>query len=275
MPRPKQCRRVECPPNTKGFRPFGIGCCRNREVVTLQIDEYETIRLIDLEGLTQEDAAKKMQISRPTLTRIYDQARRAIAEAIVGNKILQIGEGDVEYYGQWHSNIITNNKEEVMKKIAIPTNNGILFQHFGKASQFTFVTIEDGKVTSKEAVDAPPHAHGVAPRFILSHKATEVIAGGIGASPVNMLMEAGVDVHIGAPSLQIDEIIAKYLDGSLTFDENNVCAGHNHEHGREGRHHEDGIGHHHGEGEGKCGGHDGHHHCGNHGDKTYTIPSEK
>lgn len=269
MPRPKQCRRVECPPVAKGFRPFGCGCNRNRESVTLQIDEYEAIRLIDREGLSQEDAARKMQVSRPTLTRVYDRARKAIAEAIVDNKILQIGEGDVEYYGQWHSNKITN--KEKMRKIAIPTTDGKLFQHFGKASQFTFVTIEDGKVTSKEAVDAPPHAHGVAPRFILSHNVTEVIAGGIGATPVNMLIEAGVEVHIGAPSLPIDEIIAKYIDGCLIFDENNVCA-HHHEHDGEGHHHEDGMGHHHGEGH--CGRH-GEHACGNHDEKVYKISSKE
>ena len=271
MPRPKQCRSVECPPEAKGFRPFGCGCIRNREAVTLQIDEYEAIRLIDHEGLSQENAAQKMQVSRPTLTRVYDRARKAIAEAIVDNKILQIGEGNVEYYGQWHLNNTTNHIEE-MKKIAIPTADGKLYQHFGKASQFTFVTIEEGKVSSKETVDAPPHAYGVAPRFVLSHNATEVIAGGIGAMPVTMLMEAGVEVHIGAPSLPVDEIIAKYLNGCLTFDENNVCADHHHEHGGEGHHHEDGMGHHHGEG--PCGGNDKHY-CGSHDEKIFTIPSDK
>lgn len=231
MPRPKQCRSVELPPSVKGFRPFGCECVRNRETVTLQIDEYEAIRLIDREGLSQEDAAKKMQISRPTLTRVYDRARKVIAEAIVDRKVLQIDKGDVEYYGKWHSNKNNDNyNTNKMKKIAIPTTDGKLFQHFGKASQFTFVTIEEGKVINKEIVDAPPHAHGVAPRFVMQHQATEVIAGGIGAMPVNMLTEAGVEVHIGAPTLPIEEIIAKYLDGTLIYDASNVCNHHHHHH---------------------------------------------
>lgn len=233
MPRPKQCRSVECPPSAKGFKPFGHGCIKDKGCVTLQIDEYEAMRLIDKEGLSQEAAALKMQVSRPTFTRIYDRARKTIAEAIFENKTLRIGEGDVEFYGGWHSNINKNINEGSMKKIAIPTTNGNLFPHFGKASQFTFVSIEDKKVVNVETVDAPPHAHGVAPRFVIDHQATEVIAGGIGVTPVNMLTEADVEVHIGAPALPIDDIIAKYLDGTLTYDASNVCNHHHDEHKEE------------------------------------------
>lgn len=234
MPRPKQCRRVECPPESKGFRPLGRGCLRRTDPVVLKIDEYESIRLIDYEGLSQDEAALRMQVSRPTCTRIYESARKAIALAIVECRELQIGEGDVEFYGEWHSNT-NNQKRKNMKKIAIPTTDGMLFQHFGKASQFTFVTIEDGKIINKEAIDAPPHAHGVAPRFVISHEATEVLAGGMGATPLEMLTEAGIEVHIGAPSLPIDGLVSKYLDGSLTYNETNVC---NHNHGEEGHHHD-------------------------------------
>lgn len=149
MPRPKQCRSVECPPSAKGFKPFGHGCIKDKGCVTLQIDEYEAMRLIDKEGLSQEAAALKMQVSRPTFTRIYDRARKTIAEAIFENKTLRIGEGDVEFYGGWHSNINKNINEGSMKKIAIPTTNGNLFPHFGKASQFTFVSIEDKKSSKR------------------------------------------------------------------------------------------------------------------------------
>lgn len=236
MTRPKQCRSVEFPPGAKGFRPFGGSCGRNREIAILQIDEYEALRLIDYNGLSQESAAKLMQISRPTLTRIYDSARKAVAKAIVENRILQIGNGDVEYYGGWHSSINTNKNNKEMKKIAIPTTNGKLFLHFGKASQFTFVTIDNEKVVTTETIDAPEHAHGVAPRFVIAHGATDVIAGGIGAMPVNMLMEAGIEVHIGAPALSIEDIVAKYIDGTPTFDTNNTC---NHQH-QECHHHGEG-----------------------------------
>lgn len=141
-----------------------------------------------------------------------------------------------------------------MKKIAIPTTDGMLFPHFGHASQFTFVTIDNGKVISKEVHDAPEHAHGVAPRFVMANNATEVIAGGMGAMPINMLTEAGIQVHIGAPALPVDEIIAKYLDGTLSYDGGNACEGHHH--------HEEG-GHCEGHGEGNCGGHQ---------DKPFIIP---
>lgn len=116
-------------------------------------------------------------------------------------------------------------------KIAIPTTDGVLFQHFGKASHFTFVTVEDGKAVNKEVVKAPEHAHGVAPKFVIDHEATVVIAGGMGAVPANMLKEAGVEVHMGAPAMPVDEIIKKYLEGTLEYGVMNVCqCDHNHHH---------------------------------------------
>ena len=243
-------------PQVKGFRPIGIPPCNCGETSLLHYDEYEAVRLIDYEGMSQDEAASKMNVSRPTLTRIYDCARKAIAKALVECSVLNIGEGEVEFYGNWHSQMKNNKNIEGMKKIAIPTTDGMLFPHFGHASQFTFVTIEDGKVTDKEVKDAPEHAHGVAPRFVMDNNATEVIAGGMGAMPVNMLMEAGVEVHIGAPVLPVDEIISMYLEGTLTYSGANPCEGH---------HHED-------DGEGHCGGHN-HGHCSEHVNEPFKIPN--
>ena len=60
------------------------------EEVILQYDEYEVIRLLDYEGILQEQAAEKMNISRPTLTRIYENARKTIAKAFVEGKMIVI-----------------------------------------------------------------------------------------------------------------------------------------------------------------------------------------
>lgn len=83
-----------------GYKPFGIP--KNAlESVTLLYDEYESIRLLDYLGLNQEQAAEKMNVSRPTLTRIYDTARKTIAEAFVTGKMILIEGGEVRFDKKW------------------------------------------------------------------------------------------------------------------------------------------------------------------------------
>ena len=72
MPRPKQDRKISIPPLMKGFKPFGIPR-RMLSSVSLLYDEYEAIRLLDYEGMNQDQAAVQMNVSRPTLTRIYEK----------------------------------------------------------------------------------------------------------------------------------------------------------------------------------------------------------
>ncbi|MDD3322589.1 MAG: DUF134 domain-containing protein [Paludibacter sp.] len=100
MPRPKQERRIDSPPLMLGFKPFGIK--RNAlESVKLQIDEYEAIRLLDYEGLNQEQASERMNVSRPTLTRIYENARKTIAKALMEGKMILIEGGNVQFDRLW------------------------------------------------------------------------------------------------------------------------------------------------------------------------------
>ena len=100
MPRPKQNRKISNPPLMQGFKPFGIP--RNRlSAVSLLYDEYEAIRLLDYEGLNHDQAAERMNVSRPTLTRIYEQARKTIAQALVEGKMINIEGGNVLFDKEW------------------------------------------------------------------------------------------------------------------------------------------------------------------------------
>jgi uncharacterized protein len=95
MPRPKRCRRIECSPSSYYFKPRGIPLFELEEVI-ITLDEFEAIRLADLNGLYHEDAAKKINISRPTFSRLIESAHKKIAEAIVQGKALKIEGGVYE-----------------------------------------------------------------------------------------------------------------------------------------------------------------------------------
>jgi len=97
MSRPKRCRRVGLAPNVDYFKPAGIRMVDLEETI-LAVDEFEAIRLKDLEGLEQEESAKKMNISQPTFHRLVISAREKIAEAIVNGKAIRIEGGNFELY---------------------------------------------------------------------------------------------------------------------------------------------------------------------------------
>ncbi len=95
MSRPIKCRRVGFVPDVLYFKPAGIPM-RDLEEVELSLDELESIRLADLEGMYQEDAAGYMCISRQTFANILTSARNKIAECLIRGKALRIEGGRVE-----------------------------------------------------------------------------------------------------------------------------------------------------------------------------------
>jgi uncharacterized protein len=95
MPRPCKCRYVGFPPDFVAFKPVGIPSYELVEIV-MTIDEIEAVRLADFEGLYQEQAAKKMKISRQTFGNIIGSARRKIADFLLNGKILRIEGGTLK-----------------------------------------------------------------------------------------------------------------------------------------------------------------------------------
>ncbi|MFH0783343.1 MAG: DUF134 domain-containing protein [Pseudomonadota bacterium] len=95
MPRPKCCRQVGAIPYKTCFQPEGVTSSSCPEEVLLNLDEYESLRLADLEGLYQEQAASRMKVSRQTFGRIVEAARRKVADVLVNGKTLRIEGGPV------------------------------------------------------------------------------------------------------------------------------------------------------------------------------------
>jgi uncharacterized protein len=100
-PRAKKDRLIQMAPHFSGFKPIGTQCEHPGEIV-LHFEEYESIKLCDYERLTNQEAAKLMNVSRPTFTRVYESARRKIAKAFVEGSCITIDGGkaivDIKWY---------------------------------------------------------------------------------------------------------------------------------------------------------------------------------
>lgn len=92
MARPSKCRCICSMPRVTEFFPGGG---EQREAVILRVDEFEVIRLLDYRRLTQQECARRMNISRTTVTRMYEEARRKVARALVEGRPLRVEGGDV------------------------------------------------------------------------------------------------------------------------------------------------------------------------------------
>ncbi len=91
--RPRCPRRIETEPVVSYFKPRGVPL-RDLEVILLSLEELEAVRLSDLEGLDQEEAARRMGISRRALWEDLQNARKKIVEALVKGKAIEIKGGN-------------------------------------------------------------------------------------------------------------------------------------------------------------------------------------
>lgn len=242
MARPSRCRRICSEPMYDSFLPQGN--CREEKIV-LSVDEYEVIRLIDLEKMTHEQCAKVMNISRTTVTEIYEVAREKIADSIVNGKPLRIFGGNYRLcdgsairYCQKNckkSTGIVMNKNVSKKgkstmRIAVTYEDGKIFQHFGHTEYFKLYDIEDNKVVNEQVVDTNGQGHGALSEFLRQAEVDILICGGIGGGAQIALSEVGIQLY-GGVSGNADDAVNAYLEGNLDFNPNVHCNHHEHHHG--------------------------------------------
>ena len=116
MPRPPRCRFIDGYPEYWRFTPLGAD---RVEVLVMTLDEYETIRLIDKCGLTQELCASRMGVARMTVTAIYDSARKKLADSLVDGKTLQIGGGHYRLNSQGTDHVIPKGENDLRIAVAV------------------------------------------------------------------------------------------------------------------------------------------------------------
>lgn len=232
MPRPIRCRRIEKMPAFRSFSPDDL---QTAESVRMTVDEYEALRLLDDEGLTQEACAARMNVARTTVTAIYDSARKKVADALVHGKRLLITGGCCEYSPvEIKENVMEKGTESM--RIAVTYENGEIFQHFGHTEEFKLYDVEDGKIVAEQIVPTNGSGHGALAGFLNAAKADALICGGIGMGAQMALADAGIKLYAGVQG-SADEAAKALAEGNLEYDPDAHCDHHEHHDGDCGHDH--------------------------------------
>ena len=232
MPRPVRCRRIAHLPLYRSFSPDDITPV---EQVRMTVDEFEALRLLDEEGLTQEACAVRMNVARTTITAIYESARHKVADALVNGKRLLIAGGACEFAPAAISESISKKGCNTMR-IAITYENGEIFQHFGHTAQFKLYDIEDGKIIREQIVETNGSGHGALAGFLQTVQADALICGGIGMGAQMALADAGIQLFAGAQG-DADKAAQALAEGHLEYDPDARCDHHEHHEGDCGHDH--------------------------------------
>ena len=205
MVRPKRSRTITGVPDYNMFVPDGIP---QRGYIELALDEFEVIRLIDYKSYTHAKCAKKMNISRTTVTEIYAGARKKIARSIMEGYPLRI------------------ECNECVKKAGYPVidvkGEHIMFQHFGKTSQFKLYDIENNEIKESQVVGTEGLGHGALAILLSNMNVDVLICGGIGRGAIMALSGSNINV-VGGVTGDCDAAVKAYLAGTLTPDAEATC----------------------------------------------------
>lgn len=239
MGRPSRCRRVCAEPSFCSFAPQAE---ENAGEVILTVDEYEVLRLVDYEKMTHEQCAVQMDISRSTVTEIYESARFKISDSLVNGKLLSISGGHYRvcrgerrqgcgrscpWAEQTQQNI--DLKGETAMRIAVTYENGMVFQHFGHTQQMKIYDVENGQITAEQVVDTAGSGHGALAGFLAGLRVDTLVCGGIGGGAQQALAQAGIRL-CGGITGSADEAVRALLAGTLNYSAQPNCDHHGHEH---------------------------------------------
>lgn len=239
MPRPLLPRRIGQRPQASYYKPAGVPLQRLQEVV-LSLDEMEALRLVDLEGLYQEAAAERMQISRPTLSRILTGAHRKVAMALVEGQALKIEGGVIQDEGvltelslaepcpgprcgheprggrrrRGQVNTMKKPRNRAMK-IVITAESGAIDAavnpQFGRAASYILYDMETNDWSAHDNaqnVQAEQGAGVQAAQTIIGLGPAAVVTGQCGPKAFRALQAAGLDIYTGAHGTVRDAVEA-------------------------------------------------------------------
>ena len=224
MARPRKCRRVCRLPENEGFVPLSKD--EDAAVVVLNVDEYETLRLIDKEGFSQEACGEFMHVGRTTVQQIYASARYKLATALVEGRRLQISGGDYRLcsgdgdgfgcercHKRCHQLKVKGGKQ---MKIAIPLdeNQMDVCPVLARAPYFLFWEKEQVSIVENPAASAQGGAGIQVAQFLVDQSVTVLITPRCGENAAEVFTAADLKIYKSAHAVAMDDLNA-YLNGKL------------------------------------------------------------
>ncbi|MEO0085644.1 MAG: NifB/NifX family molybdenum-iron cluster-binding protein [candidate division WOR-3 bacterium] len=232
MPRRKRCRWVTADPAANFFKPRGIPMA-GLERVVLGLDEVEAMRLADLEGRYQEEAAAAMGVSRPTFGRIVEAARRKVADALLNGKALAIEPGAAATLPcrPVAGNPSKKSERKTGMKLAVTADaEGLearIDGRFGRCPAFVIIDPEtmEHRTVKNTAAGADSGAGIDAAQAVVNLGVTAVVTGHCGPKAYSVLSRAGIVVYTGASGTVRDAVEA-FKAGRLQLASRPDAAGH-------------------------------------------------
>lgn len=209
MPRPNKSKKVSRLPQCTSFYAEKF---REENHILLNVEEYETVRLIDYLGMTQEACAASMEVGRGTVQSLYTSARGKIARYLVEGGILKIEGGNYALVEEADSSkgSTPEEKGDIVTKIAVPWEDGEVFQHFGRAQCFKLYHVSGEKTIHTEILESGGYSRRMLAELLSNQNVKIVICGGIGAGARNALAERGIRLYAGAAG-NADSQVASFL----------------------------------------------------------------
>ena len=220
MPRPRKCRKVCQLPLIQEFHPTGVPS--QKEWVTLTVDEYEAVRLIDKQGFSQEDCSNYMQVARTTVQAIYTSARKKLALMLVEGRPLRIDGGDYQLcdgkedtcgcggcrrHRPCHQ---PTQQEETPMKIAIALDDNKEDVCIVLARAPYFLIREKGVDTIVEnpGAQAQGGAGIQAAQFLVDQQVTDLITVRCGQNAADVFQAAGIRIYKSAGKTAAQDLTA-------------------------------------------------------------------
>jgi len=114
--------------------------------------------------------------------------------------------------------------EDKTMKIALPVAQNQVCMHFGHCEEFAIFEVdeENKKIINQESISSPPHQPGMLPGWLAEKGANVIITGGMGRRAQNLFSQCGIEVILGSPTGNPEEIVSEYLNGTLQTGDN-IC----------------------------------------------------
>jgi predicted Fe-Mo cluster-binding NifX family protein/predicted DNA-binding protein (UPF0251 family) len=227
-PKWRRCERWEG--GSSLVAPVGPAVC-DLEQLQLGLPELETLRLLHVEGLTQEQAASSLGVSRSTVSRMAENAHRVVTLALVEGKALHIGGGPAvtrrSLVERAHSQDASSLEKGTTMVVAVPYADGQVNQHFGATQAFLISKAEGEEVVEASVYELQglQHNHQGIAGFLKDQGVEAILAGGMGHPMQEALKAAGFLLYCGVSGDAVTAVEA-FLRGEI--EQSEATCGHHH-----------------------------------------------